>query len=120
MIYNFTPSKYHYSFGPHTPVLKIKSGDTLITTTVDAGGYDSNGIAIPVEMKQTNPDTEYYPANPLVGPFFVEDADLWAKRAYKAFYLRPAFFMHRLKKIRSWQDLSKAVSAALMLMRMRG
>lgn len=52
-------------------------------------------------------------------PFFVEDADLWAKRAYKAFYLRPAFFMHRLKKIRSWQDITKAVSAAIMLVRMR-
>lgn len=76
MSYNFTPSKYYYSFGPHKPVLKLKSGDTIITTTVDAGGYDSNGIAIPAKMKQTNPDTEYYPANPLVGPFYVEDAEL--------------------------------------------
>ncbi|MBN1592941.1 MAG: radical SAM protein [Candidatus Coatesbacteria bacterium] len=52
-------------------------------------------------------------------PFFVKDADLWAKKAYKKFYLRPAFFIHRLKKMRSWQDLSKAASAALMLMRMK-
>jgi len=53
-------------------------------------------------------------------PFFIKDADVWAKRAYKAFYLRPAFFAHRLRKMRSWQDLRKAASAAIMLLRMRG
>ncbi|HUT03433.1 MAG TPA: radical SAM protein [bacterium] len=52
-------------------------------------------------------------------PFFVEDADRWAKKAYKAFYLRPSFIAERLTKMRSWQDIRKAVSAGIMLIRMK-
>lgn len=76
MEHRFTPSRYYYTFGPHEPALKLKSGDTLVTDTVDARGYDSRGNPISDEMKQQSEDTEYYPANPLVGPFYIEDAEL--------------------------------------------
>jgi len=76
MEHRFKPSKYYYTFGPNEPALRLKPGDRLITETVDARGYDSNGKPIPEEMKQTSQDTEYYAANPLVGPFYVEDANL--------------------------------------------
>jgi len=78
MEHKFKPSKYYYTFGPHEPALRLKPGDTLITDTVDARGYDSKGNPIPDGMRQQSEDTEYYPANPLVGPFYVEDAELGA------------------------------------------
>jgi len=56
--------------------LRLKPGDTLVTDTVDARGYDSKSNPIPDGMKQQSEETEYYPANPLVGPFYVEDAEL--------------------------------------------
>lgn len=75
MEYKFTPSKYYYTFGPHEPAFKLRPGDTLISSTVDAGGYDSKGNQIPDNMKQRSKDTEYYHANPLIGPFYIEDAE---------------------------------------------
>ncbi|NIM45075.1 MAG: acetamidase [Nitrososphaeria archaeon] len=76
MKHKFKPSKYYFTFGPHEPVLSLKAGDTLITTTLDAGCHDSSGNLIGEEMKQRSEDTEYHTGNPLVGPFYVEDADL--------------------------------------------
>jgi acetamidase/formamidase len=55
--------------------LKLKPGDTIVTDTVDARGYDSQDKQIPGEMRQRSEDTEYLPSNPLVGPFYVEGAD---------------------------------------------
>lgn len=76
MKHQFTPSKYYFTFGPHEPALSLKSGDTLVTSTLDARGYDSSGNPLKEEMKQQSEDTEYLTANPVVGPFYVEDADL--------------------------------------------
>jgi len=75
MEYKFTPPKYRYTFGPDQPVLSLKPGDTLTTETVDARGYDSKGNLIPDEMTQRSPETEFYRANPLVGPFYIEYAN---------------------------------------------
>jgi len=72
MDHGFTASKYYYTFGPNQPALSLKPGDTLITETVDSRGYDSKGNLIPDEMMQRSPDTEFYAANPLVGPFYIE------------------------------------------------
>ena len=44
------------------PALKIKSGDSVSTETIDAAGYDKNGV-----KRQKG-------GNPLTGPFYVEDA----------------------------------------------
>ena len=46
MIHRFDPIKYYHTYGPNPPVLCINPGDTVITTTVDAGGLDSNGEQI--------------------------------------------------------------------------
>ena len=61
--HTFTPRHYHTTLGSHEPVLKIKSGDTVQTTTVDAAGQDSTG-------ERVTP-----PGNPMTGPFFVEGAE---------------------------------------------
>ncbi len=63
MEHQFTPEHYHTTLGPHAPVLTIKSGDSVITTTVDARGYDHR-------REQVTPR-----GNPQTGPFFIEGAE---------------------------------------------
>jgi amidase len=60
--HHFSPTMFHPTMGPHTPVMKVKSGDTIVTTTLDAHGFDRDNI-------KRGPDT-----NPMTGPFFVEGA----------------------------------------------
>ena len=62
MEHRFTPSKYYTTLGPHEPVLHVGDGDTIITTTVDARGFDQH-------REQVTPR-----GNPQTGPFFVEGA----------------------------------------------
>ena len=61
--HHFQPNHYHKVIGSHEPVLHIADGDTVITTTVDAGGRDLRG-------EQVTPG-----GNPQTGPFYVEGAE---------------------------------------------
>lgn len=72
----YNPVKYYYTFGPHEPVLKLKPGDILVTSTLDSEGCDPRGEKISRDMVQTSQVTELYEANPLTGPFYVEGAKL--------------------------------------------
>jgi hypothetical protein len=38
--HHFHPSHYHTAIGSHEPVLRIRDGDTVVTTTVDSMGKD--------------------------------------------------------------------------------
>lgn len=59
----FEPTKFHRFFsGTIPPVLHINPGDTVRTTTVDAGGTDGKGV------RRSNG------GNPETGPFYVEGA----------------------------------------------
>lgn len=60
--HHFEPTVYHVAIGAHEPVIHIDSGDTVITTTVDAGGVDAAGEQV----------TEG--GNPQTGPFYINDA----------------------------------------------
>ena len=61
--HEFTPTTFYRQFSSGIkPVLNVSPGDTIHTTTVDAGGYDENGVA---RVLGGNPET---------GPFFVETA----------------------------------------------
>jgi amidase len=62
-LHRFTPKQYYNTFGSHEPVLKIQAGDTVETTSVDAGGIDYNG------QKATKG------GNPMTGPIYVEGAE---------------------------------------------
>lgn len=73
---NHDPNKYYYTFGPHEPALKLKSGDILVTTTLDSEGSDANGRKVSRDMVQTSDVTEFYEANPLTGPFYVDGAKI--------------------------------------------
>jgi amidase len=61
--HEFTPTTFYRQFSPaNKPVLTVSPGDTIHTTTVDAGGADEKGI------------TRVLGGNPETGPFFVESA----------------------------------------------
>jgi acetamidase/formamidase len=52
------------------PVLRIRSGDTVITRTWDSGGGDYKGVAH-IKHPYVYPES----GNPLMGPFYIEEAD---------------------------------------------
>jgi amidase len=62
--HRFQPKEFHNTFsGAHKPVLTIKPGDHVITSTIDASGTDSAGV-----KRGQGP-------NPQTGPFYVEGAE---------------------------------------------
>lgn len=63
-IHRFVPTQFYNTFShAHPPALRIKPGDRVITTTLDASGADKDG-------------TQVAPGpNPQTGPFFVEGAE---------------------------------------------
>ncbi|HET8965930.1 MAG TPA: acetamidase/formamidase family protein [Candidatus Acidoferrum sp.] len=61
--HEFTPTVFYRRFSPENkPVLTVQPGDTIHTTTVDAGGTDEKGV------------TRVLGGNPETGPFYVETA----------------------------------------------
>jgi acetamidase/formamidase len=62
--YRFEPKEFYNTFsGAHQPVLRIKPGDHVITSTIDASGVDSAGV-----KRAQGP-------NPQTGPFYIEGAE---------------------------------------------
>ena len=70
-IHHFKPTKYYFTYdAKHEPVLKLKPGDTLVTSTLDAFG---NAIS---NSKQKASEIVHLPkVNHQTGPFFVEGAE---------------------------------------------
>lgn len=62
--HRFQPTHYYRAMGTYEPVLRVADGDTIITTTVDAFGYDAQGNRDPRGG-----------GNPMSGPFYVEGAE---------------------------------------------
>ena len=62
-LHEFEPTRFHVTIGSHEPALRVGSGDTIRTWTVDSGGYDRHGEHL----------TEG--GNPQTGPFYLEGAE---------------------------------------------
>ena len=62
-MHRFSPSHYFSTLGTHPPVLHVADGDTVETTTLDAGGFDQDRVC------------RHSGVNPMTGPFFVEGAE---------------------------------------------
>src|SRR5205809_5315414 len=75
--HHFKPTRYHITLGSHEPVLRIADGDTVVTTTVDAGGYDSRG-------ESSGPH-----GNAQTGPFYLEGAETGDTLALRLDHLYP-------------------------------
>ncbi len=66
------PNHHSRVFSPNKePVARIQSGDTVITRTWDSGGADWKGVKH-IEHPYVYPET----GNPLMGPFYVEGAEV--------------------------------------------
>src|SRR5579871_2368171 len=62
--HRFEPTQFHNTFSAaHAPVLRVKPGDHVITSTIDASGVDAKGVH---RGQGPNPET---------GPFFIEGAE---------------------------------------------
>ena len=62
--HRFAPREFYTTFSrAHPPALRIKSGDRVITQTIDNAGIDAEGRTV---SKGPNPET---------GPFYVEGAE---------------------------------------------
>jgi len=62
--HEFVPTVFYRSWSPmNKPVLNVKPGDTIHTTTVDAGGTDEKG------------QRRVMGGNPETGPFYIEGAE---------------------------------------------
>jgi len=73
-MHRYEAACYHMSYGPHKPVLWLRSGDTLVVRTLDAGGRDERGRRVSLRRLCQGPGELRSAANPLVGPFGVEEA----------------------------------------------
>jgi acetamidase/formamidase len=60
--HEFRPTTYYSTLGAQPPVLTIGDGDSVVTTTVDAAGFDAAGV-----RHSTG-------GNPMTGPFFIAGA----------------------------------------------
>ena len=74
--HRLAPKVYYYTFGPNEPALVVKSGDRVTVKTRDAYGFDENMNPITQEEKQKSENTELRESNPVVGPIYVEDAQV--------------------------------------------
>src|SRR6476659_3034076 len=54
---------YHNVLGTLAPVLSVEDGDSVVTTTLDAHGFDASGTACAASP------------NPMTGPFYVAGAE---------------------------------------------
>ena len=62
--HRFEPTEFYNTFSAaHKPALRIKSGDHVLTSTIDARGVDSAGV-----QRGQGP-------NPETGPFYIEGAE---------------------------------------------
>lgn len=73
-IHRFEPRVYQYTFGPNKPLIRIRSGDSVTASTVDAHGVDRNGKLLAEHQKQESKATRLQGTNPLVGAIWIEEA----------------------------------------------
>ena len=64
-VHRVVATAYYRTFSrAHRVLVRVKTGDTIITKTLDSGGQDEKGV-------RRHPE----PGNPLTGPFYVEGAE---------------------------------------------
>ncbi len=61
-VHKFKPTRFYNSIGSHEPALRVGDGDTVVTETLDAHGFDREG-----RKRGEGP-------NPMTGPFHVSGA----------------------------------------------
>lgn len=75
--HEFLPQHYFHCLGPYEPVLRVQPGDTVVTRTVDARGFNA-------QRQQITPR-----GNPQTGPFYVEGAEPGDTLVVRLLNIRP-------------------------------
>lgn len=76
-LHRFEPTRFYTTLGSHEPALRVASGDTIETWTLDCRGIDSQ-----MRELSTGP-------NPQTGPFFLEGAEPGDTLAVRFEHLAP-------------------------------
>ncbi len=76
-IHRYKPDGYHNTIGSHPAALTVESGDTIVTTTIDAFGRDHTGRQVAGRP------------NPMTGPFYVAGAEAGDTLAVDLVRLQP-------------------------------
>jgi acetamidase/formamidase len=61
--HRFIPTRFYNAIGKADAALRVANGDSVVTTTLDAWGFDADGKQLAERP------------NPMTGPFFVESAE---------------------------------------------
>jgi amidase len=70
---DFFSSRFHYTFGPHAPTLRVTSGAMLRVVCPDSDNELSDGTVLSADRRQTD-IAGLVQGNPMAGPIFVDGA----------------------------------------------
>jgi len=71
-IKDFVSQPFHYTYGPHAPVLRVKSGDTIEVLCPSGDNRMADGSPIKPEHRQQSTGAPLFEGNPLAGPICVD------------------------------------------------
>src|ERR1700742_2777627 len=66
--------RYHYTFGPPSPVLTVSRKQALCVVCPDSDNEFGDGTLLPSGQRQLKPGNGLFEGNPMAGPFFIEGA----------------------------------------------
>ena len=69
----FFSRRFHYTFGPHAPMLRIAAGTALRVTCPDSDNELSDGTLLSPDQRQADV-AGLFEGNPMAGPIYVEGA----------------------------------------------
>ena len=70
----FLSPRFHYTFGPHAPVLRVASGAGLRVICPDSDNALSDGTLLSADQRQSDVPG-LFQGNPMAGPIYVEGAE---------------------------------------------
>ncbi len=71
----FLSQRFHYTFGPHAPTLRIAPGATLRVICPDSDNELGDGQLLRPDQRQRFEGGALFEGNPMAGPIFVEGAE---------------------------------------------
>lgn len=73
--FDHTPPRYHVTIGPHKPALRLTTGDRVRVRVPDCDGIGPDGRPLPDDRFFLPAGVAGPPANPVAGPFVIEQAE---------------------------------------------
>src|SRR4051812_2108906 len=70
----FESPRFHYTFGPHEPMLRVASGASLRVICPDSDSELADGSVLDHSRRERGSGSPYLQGNPMAGPIHVEGA----------------------------------------------